>query len=216
MNRLRSPVLVAILVCLPLSAFPLDLTAGVKGGAALPFLAGSDYLSLLALTGTDTRLQVGYSLGAFLNVPVSDLVAFQAEVLFSMMGGARGDALLTEYRNYSFIQVPLLVQGRWRLGRGYYTGCLGVDLLIPVGSWTLVVREADSGRLVSTNPAPMDQVNPVLFGIAGGLGVIIPAGAVDITFDARYSFGLTDVESYSELTQQVVELLVGMGYNAGR
>jgi len=216
MNRLRSLVLVAGLACLPFSAFPLDLTVGIKGGATAPFLAGSDYLSLLLFTDTDTRLKVGYSAGAFVNVPVSRLVAFQAEILYSMLGGARGDGFSTEYRNYAFIEVPLLLQGRWGLGRGYYTGCLGVDLLIPVGSWQLVVRENDSGALVSTSPASMDQVNRVTFGIAGGLGVVIPAGPVDITLDARYLFGLTDIESYSDITQQAVELLVGMGYNAGR
>lgn len=158
---------------------------GLKGGLTLSNLNFDEV--------DDRNMRTGYNVGAYVNLPVSDDIAFQPEVNFTTKG-ATADFDVPIFRgeysfNMNYIDVPLM--GVFRLGDqveihlGPYIGFLmGVSL------------STDGEFIEGEEALDKEDFQSLDFGLAGGLAVNFST----LQIGARYHYGLQEV-SDSESTQ---------------
>lgn len=150
---------------------------GLKGGLTL---------SNLNIDEVDDRnMRTGYHVGAYINLPISDDIAFQPEVNFTTKGTtADYDIAIFQGEssfNMNYIDVPIM--GVFRLGEqveihlGPYLGFLmGVSL------------STDGEFIEGEEALDKEDFQSLDFGLAGGLAVNFSA----LQIGARYHYGLQE------------------------
>lgn len=134
----------------------------------------------------DRNMRLGYHFGAFVNIPLGDVLAFQPEVNFTTKGAtAEYDVLFFngEYSfNMSYVDVPLM--GVLRLGRsaelhfGPYIGFLAGTSFSTEGDFGDGEQELDR-----------DDFKSMDYGLAAGLALNFNA----LQLGARYHYGLQSI-----------------------
>ena len=187
---------------------------GVKGGVNLSQL----YVDQPNVT--DQNMKVGYHVGLFGKIPVTDFLAIQPEVLYSNVGAKvtyGGSDLANvlgisegEVRfNLNYVQVPVALVanvGPFNVHAGPY-----VSYLVSANVKNLKTADLNTNQLADLNT---DSFNRIDYGLLGGIGVNIDA----ITVGARYNYGLRPVGNNGlagSLTDNsrngVFQLYVGFG-----
>ena len=104
-------ILTAVAVCL--LCYSATFAQKMKGKTFLGFTAGcnlSTFRTAVDYTDFDQRIRAGFSLGAFVEIPVSSRFKIQPEFLYSQMG-ANAKVVGDEYRfKYNYFSVPLIVK----------------------------------------------------------------------------------------------------------
>jgi len=109
----------AMLILLPIAARGFDLSAGLKGGVAMPFYSGPGYTAWLSDVGLTPNLPFRFGGGLFITVGMADLLALQAEVFHSVLGGLSGSSDYALWRDkMPALDGQLLLKLRFRL-RGF-------------------------------------------------------------------------------------------------
>lgn len=160
-------VLAAALVAVPLSG---QTMLGARGGASVAQVSATD----------GAKGRTGYSVGVFLEVPISSPVAVQGEVAFVQKGNAAGEGI-DEIDYFEF------------------------SVLLKAGSSGMPSVYAFAGPTVAISPTgPFDAVisdifgeEPIAdsdFGIKGGAGVATMIGeSVRLSLELAYALGLKDI-----------------------
>ncbi len=188
---------------------------GVKGGVNL------SQLYVDQPNAEDENMKVGFHVGLFGKVPVTDFLAFQPEVLYTntgakvTYGGSDLAALLGiqqgEVRfNLNYVQVPLTLVGNlgaFNIHAGPY-----VSYLVRAN-----VKDLKSADLSTNNVTELntDNFNRVDYGLVGGIGVDVKG----VTIGARYNYGLREIGNSGlagSLTNNsrnsVAQLYLGFGF----
>lgn len=134
----------------------------------------------------DRNMRIGYHVGAYVNIPLGDVLAFQPEVNFTTKGAtAEYDVLFFngEYSfNMAYVDVPLM--GVLRLGSaaelhfGPYIGFLAGTSLSTEGDFGDGQEELDT-----------DDFKSMDYGLAAGLALNFDA----LQLGARYHYGLQSI-----------------------
>ncbi|MBD0254468.1 MAG: PorT family protein [Cytophagales bacterium] len=162
---------------------------GVKGGLNLSQL----YVDQPNVQ--DQNMKVGYHIGLFGKIPVTDFLAIQPEVLYSNAGAKityGGSDLANvlgieegEVRfNLNYVQVPVALVanlGPFNVHAGPY-----LSYLVGANVKNLQVADLNTNQLADLNT---DNFMRLDYGLLGGIGVNIDA----ITVGARYNYGLRQV-----------------------
>lgn len=123
---MKKIILSLFVACMCVSIADAQLRFGVKAGANISGLSGTDAKTIL----NDVKNATGYQVGVLLQVPVGKILTVQPEVLFSAKGaelsndGASSALKLTGLDiptslnvKTSYLEVPINIQAGLRLGR---------------------------------------------------------------------------------------------------
>ena len=156
-----------------------DIKYGAKGGLNLANIVGND--------AGDANVFIGFNAGFFVEIPVTDKLIFQPEILYSAQG-SKSDGIIDGYNvdatlKFNYINVPLMfkyqVANKFSLEAGPYIGFL-----------TSAKLKFDVEGLGSDTVDMKDDVKSTDFGIGVGMNYEFS----DVIFaNARYQGGLTEI-----------------------
>lgn len=156
-----------------------DIKYGAKGGLNIANLVGDD--------AGDANVFIGFSAGFFIEIPVTDKLVFQPEILYSAQG-SKSEGIIDGYNvdatlKFNYINVPLMfkyqVANKFSLEAGPYIGFL-----------TSAKLKFDVEGLGSDTVDMKDDVKSTDFGIGVGMNYEFS----DVIFaNARYQGGLTEI-----------------------
>jgi hypothetical protein len=201
-------VVLSLLWVVPAGAGPGDVTLGFKGGLNLANMGGDD------ISGTDSK--TGFGGGGVLDYDFSNTFALQTEVLYMQKGFKEEEFGITAKFNLNYIEVPVLA----KIIIGAKPGAKALPHILAGPAVAIEVGCNVSGELGGTS-ASIDCDDPgvgiktksVDVGAVFGAGIDILAGAKGkVTFDARYTLGLTNVIDETptpSVKNQNISILVG-------
>lgn len=147
-------------------------------------LKGGLNLSTLSANGSSKGYQnsVGFHGGLFANVPVSQQIAIQPEVVYSTQGTKYTAGAFEHNLKLSYVNIPVMVQAM--VGRGFFAE-VGPQLGILTGTADKV-GDQETGAFETNDFKKTDVALGFGLGFSGnsGLGV-----------GARYNLGLTDINA---------------------
>ncbi len=174
---------------------------GFKGGLNFTTLNLSD------VEDAESDMRLGYHAGLFFNIPVSETISLQPEVLYSTKGTKttyENDLLNSEGEsnlNLNYIEVPLLgvlnIGDVAQVNFGPYIAFLSTASYDVEGTFL-------GSEYEETEELDQDYFRSVDYGLAAGLALNFNA----LQVGARYSHGLVNVEDSNE-----AETFIGDGQN---
>lgn len=181
---------------------------GVKGGI--------NFTNLYVDNVKDENMKVGFNLGLFAKLPVTNGLSIQPEILYTVKGSKLtydlGILGSNEYRfNLNYVEVPVLAVIN-----------LAKNFNLQAGGYTAYLAQANIKR--TTNDGPNDQIadlnednfNRFDYGLVGGLGIDVE----NVTIGARYNYGLREVGKANNFGSQALQnsknsaisLYIGFGF----
>ena len=152
---------------------------GAKAGMNVSTISDDGY--------DDTKSKVGYYAGVFLNMPVSESISIQPEVLYNNLGSeTKGTVLGNAYSqklNLNYISVPVMFQ--YKATPQFYLEA-GPEFGFLVGADSKTTWNSTS----STAELNKDDFNNFNLGVGLGLGFDITK---NVGLNARYVAGFSDV-----------------------
>ncbi|WP_130736698.1 porin family protein [Flavobacterium sp. J27] len=144
-----------------------EVKFGAKAGLNLSTLTGDD----------DTSMKVGFQVGGFAEIGISDKFAIQPELLYSAQGtkyDGAGDPSL----NLDYLNIPVMA-------KYYVTEGFSLEAGPQIGFLLSAKAKSDGGDVDFK-----DYVNSTDFGLNVGAGYDVTE---NINLGLRYGFGLSDV-----------------------
>lgn len=175
---------------------------GIKAGVAMSNIFGKDVY--------DQRFRVGFSYGVFMTYGFGRRFAIQPELLYVMKGSkyvnGQGSDAYRETMSLEYVEVPILAKYDLPLFRKFRTHVFAG----PAPAMKIRAR-VDARFAGESQQETLDNVMGVDVGLVAGAGVEIPAGRGRITFDMRYTAGLTTLskEADDDIRNGAVSLLFG-------
>ncbi len=187
---------------------------GVKGGVNL------SQLYVDQPNAEDENMKIGYHIGLFGKVPVTNFLAFQPEVLYTNTGAKityGGSDLATllgiqegEVRfNLNYVQVPLTLVGNlgaFNIHAGPY-----VSYLVGANVKDLKAADLNTNQISDLDT---DDFNRLDYGLVGGIGVDVKG----FTIGARYNYGLREIGNSglagsltNDSRNSVAQIYIGFG-----
>ncbi len=198
----------AILVCASVLAFgPVaarsEVTGfGLKAGVAMSNIFGKDVY--------DQRFRVGFSYGVFMTYGLGRRFAIQPELLYVMKGSryvnGQGSDAYRETMSLEYVEAPILARYDLPLFRKFRTHVFAG----PAPAMKIRAR-VDARFAGESQQETLDNIMGVDVGLVAGAGVEVPTGSGRITFDVRYTAGLTTLskEPDDDIRNGAVSFLVG-------
>jgi hypothetical protein len=200
----------AVLVFSP-SSLSGQKSLGFQGGLSLATLGGSD------LDDTDIGYRKGFGLGAFLELPVSDMLSLQPEFLYLQKGGSDTEDGVDVTIAVNYVEIPVLlrinvpVEGTvapyFLVGPaiGFKAGC------------ELTGEEGGVGVNLDCDEAGIEIKSMDLGAIIGG-GLAFAAGPGNVHVGARYNYGLTSLDDSGDsddIKSRAFSFLAGYSFPVG-
>ena len=174
--------------------FTLALLAGLTGAAqaqrsnvSLGIKAGSSYSSLIGAQATNYESVFGFHAGVFANIGLTDLFAFQPEIIYSQKGAKVPNIDLTTRLNY--VDIPLSFH-------------VNADGLFFEAGPQLGILVAAKDKLGSVSVDRKAIYNTLDFGYLAGLGYQRKSGP---GIGVRYNGGFTNVEKSRTVGNMTVQ-----------
>ncbi|HEX2694336.1 MAG TPA: porin family protein [Acidobacteriota bacterium] len=175
---------------------------GVKTGVAMSNIFGRDVY--------DQKFRAGFSYGIFMTCGFGRTFAVQPELLFVMKGSkyvnGRGSDAYRETMSLEYVELPILAKVYLPLSRAFRTHVFAG----PAPALNIRAR-VDARFAGETQVEALDNVMGVDIGLAAGAGIEVPVGGGRITFDVRYTAGLTTLskEPDDDIRNGAVSFLFG-------
>lgn len=212
-------LIAGIIVLFATGVFAMDFSgAGVKVGMNMANI-NEDDIDILVGYGFDTKTRSGFSGGAFVEYAFIPEFSVQLEGLFSMKGAKMDNEAGDEYElKLSYLEFPavfkLNIPMEGKLNPNVYAGPFLAFLLSAKGPFM------GEGDVVEDDVDIKDYMNTVDFGAVLGVGFEYQLSKGSITFDARYSLGLTktgdsemlDLQSDPDWKTKTVSFLLGYSF----
>ena len=181
---------------------------GVKGGI--------NFTNLYVDDVEDESMKIGFNLGLFAKLPVTQGLSIQPELLYSVKGakvtydlGVLGS---NEYRfNLNYVEVPVLAV--INVSRNFNVHAGGYAAYLAQANIKKVVDDGPNDEIADLNE---DNFNRFDYGLVGGLGIDIE----NFTIGARYNYGLTEVgkadnfgsRALKNSKNSAINLYIGFGF----
>ncbi|MCH8556550.1 MAG: PorT family protein [Balneolia bacterium] len=177
--------------------------------------AGFTAYSLTVDNGdSDTSdLRLGWTIGAFANIPLSSMFDFQPELYFTQKGGrdsfSEGGVDIEGNTILNYIEIPLLV----RYNIPLETEVLPYITAGPTFGYLVSADQKIESDGASFTESIKDDLNALNVGLSVGIGL----GLRQFSLDYRYEFGLTDLSDDdglfgSDLSVKTSGFSVTLGY----
>ncbi len=212
-------IVVALFASLMLT--PLQAESGIKGGidfSKFKLSNGGFYSNALSEKNESyARIRIG----AFHNFELTDNVGIQLEGYFVQKGSEiKAKAVLNEMVGkfrISYLEIPVLLK--------YKMAFKGADLYFVGGAYTafrlsgkLYEQEKVDGKKVGSEGKTdvKDEFKKVDFGLVAGIGANIKLNPVDLILEARYNFGLLNVNDVKgsdvKIRNRSLSFMLGIGF----
>ena len=185
----RITLLVAI-VALSTAIFG-QTTFGVKGGLNI-----SNFKISGGGASIDSKMLVGFQIGAFANMGINDQLSFQPELLFAQYGCNFDKDFSDKPLKQNFITVPLMVK--------YSLGAINLQAGPQLGF--LLSAKVDGNDVTGSSDLNMKKLD---MGLALGLGYELENG---LGFEGRYYIGLANQTKESDVTMKNSAIQVALTY----
>ncbi len=177
-----------VIICINLLCFSYaqaQISFGLKGGVNLAQQNIKDVgLDL------DSDEITGYNLGAFLEVPVGNgNIYFQPEFLLIQKGGDLSLDVSDVKTTINYIDVPILLKLKILNSNLFNVNVLGG----PSFGYATNGEQVENGTTIKLNFGE-DNIQRFDVGIHAGGGLGIELGSLTVIGDARYLFGLSDLD----------------------
>ncbi|MFN2603707.1 MAG: porin family protein [Gemmatimonadaceae bacterium] len=210
---------------------PCIATAQRAGDMTIGVMAGVNYSKVSQdpeSSDVSFEYKPGFVGGVFLGIQVNDWFSIEPEVLFSQKGskvkGKGNNSALEGSVRINYIEIPVLAKFWFPVSNP------GVKPFIFGGPEVefKVSCTAEGAILAVTGSEDCDKTDNEInlkstdFGVTGGAGVQFRAGGQDLRVDARYTFGLTDINDSSaasdnrEIKNRAFAVTVGLGWPLSR
>ena len=205
MKRIRVVVVVATI----LVAVSLTHAQRISGGLKL----GVDFANFHGDAVEDSKFKVGFCGGGFLAWPLGEIVAIQPELLYVQKGAKweeyyEGDIYRLTYK-FNYLEIPLLIKVSIPI-----KGTVKPNLFL--GPYFAIMIGDPRGKLEINGMTMEDDlvgVEDTDFGIAFGGGTDFGIGKHKVTFDVRYTLGLTTLDEEGvDVKNNVMSLMVGYAF----
>lgn len=178
--------LLLTLATLPAADPAVGQLVGVRGGASMASSTTS---------GAEIESRVGFAAGVFVELPILQLVAFQAEGTFVQKGAAVSDGSASATVELDYIELSALLKG----GTGgspsihFFAGpTVGFNATCRVSAEVGGVR-ASTGCDSLADDAQL-TVKTLDLGVKGGAGVAVQVDeSAQLLLEAAYTLGLTEI-----------------------
>lgn len=176
----------AISLGVVVSANAQDTKFGAKAGVNLANVTGDV---------DETDMAIGFQVGGYIHLGISDAFAVQAELLFDNKGFNQDIGDDTYRTTLNYITVPILAKYMITEGLNIHAGPqIGI----------LVSATDDDGDDIS------DGMKSTDFGIAAGAGYELESG---LNFFARYSTSLSSVSDNDDIDMMNSVISIGVGFS---
>jgi opacity protein-like surface antigen len=188
----------------------VQITAkGVKAGLAIANFSGDD-------VSDNASAKIGFALGGYLTVSLSNDFSVQPELLIVQKGSKASMEFMGEtYKEISrltYLEIPILAKYSFAAGTNMKVFVFaGPALALKVGATSYAEYGGES------NTETLEEAKGMDFGLAFGGGLEMPFGKNVVTFDIRYTLGLSncledeDGEDY-EVKNGAILFLAGIGF----
>ncbi len=179
------------------------IKAGVKGGMNFSSLRGDDIDLIEQELGIGIDTRVGFSAGGFVTISPHEMFAIQPEfVVFSQKGSSSDFGGVNFHFILDYLDVPILaklmIPTQSSVTPNIFAG--------PALSFNLRSKlKAEGGgesSEIDLDEAGLDT-KAVDFGFVFGGGLDVGAGMSTLTFDVRYTLGLTKVWEAQDFAEEV-------------
>jgi hypothetical protein len=195
MKRLALILGLVLLLAVGVTAQEKKVAFGLKAGMDLANMSG-DYLDSLA---SDHSMKVGFIGGGFVEVEAAPQFALQLEALYAMKGTKLTDDALPTFEGKvktQYIEIPVLFKFLIPTQGNVKPNLFVAPTVGFLTSAKLTVSESTFG--IDTTVDVKDAAKSVEFGLGFGGGISVPMESFTITFDARYTLGLTKLIKHEE------------------
>jgi hypothetical protein len=166
---------------------------GVKAGANIPDLSGDD-------VSDDIKNKVGFYVGGFVAITVSETFSVQPELLWSNKGykyeELGGDITTT----FNYINIPVLIQYH---AKGFYA-----ETGPQIG---ILINAKSKGSLMPVADVK-DSFKSTAFSWGLGVGYQLPSG---FGLGVRYNLGFGSISEESNIDAKFNVLMLGVSYSFG-
>ncbi len=162
---------------------------GVKAGTAVSNVFGKDVY--------DQKFRAGFSYGIFMTYGFGRTFAIQPELLFVMKGSkyvnGTGLEAYRETMSLEYVELPILAKVYLPLSRSFRTHVFAG----PAPALNIRAR-VDASFAGESQQETLDNIMGVDVGLAAGAGIEVPIRGGWITFDVRYTAGLTTLSKEAD------------------
>jgi hypothetical protein len=203
-----------VLTCVAMATFILFSNAQVSF-SIMPKAGVSLGLSRMGLSNYKSyKMQAGFTAGVAFPIGFNEYFEVQPEFYyaeknskftFTKSDGTTTDIAIT--RKVGQYEIPVLLKGKYN---GFYA-LVGPSLAIN----DHVQDEADGVKSKATFGSGESQVKKTVWGLQLGVGYSLPLEVGKLEFDARYGWGLTDMDNVtgSSNTTRLDALAITIGYS---
>jgi hypothetical protein len=178
--------------------FGMSLSLAAQSGIGLRLCAN---ISNVKLSGNDFEDEfkpenlTGFAAGLVIELGMGDNFSLQPELLFSQHGFTVDESLLGQQvlkgeQRYSYLQVPVLAKAKFGPEFFKINVVLGPHFGFGMGEVKSEFDFLGSGKETASESWEDAGLNTFDFGVTGGVGISIGAGAGYLGLDARYQIGL--------------------------
>jgi hypothetical protein len=202
---------------------PSVATAQRAGDITVGVMAGVNYATVSQdpeATEVDFGYKAGLLVGAFLGYQVTDAFSIEPQAFYSQKGakvtGTGSNSSLEGSVRINYIEVPVLAKLWFPIANSQMKPFVfaGPDVGFKVGC------TAEGEILAVTGSRDCDETNGEIklkstdFGVTGGAGIQFYAGTNVVRIDARYTWGLTDINDSGdnrEIKNRAFAATIGLG-----
>lgn len=174
---MKKLIFVALLALISITTFS-QAKFGVKAGLNVANLTGDDT--------DDVDARISGVFGVFAKVSISETIAFQPEVLYSMQGATGSEVYegtnVDVTMKLDYINIPLMMKFYVADGFSFNAG--------PQVGFLASAKAKAEAQGVSAEEDIKDQLKGIDFGLNFGVGYDLPMG---LGVDLRYNLGLSNV-----------------------
>ena len=190
---------------------------GPKVGLNLANFSGDDI--------EDNSMLIGFNAGLVGDIAFNEMFGLQAEVLYSAKGAniegvnMDGEEDDIPYK-VNYISVPLMARAEFGSGDMKFRGAVGPQIGFLMGATIDGESEFEiptgfdinTGQITYETMDVKENYKSTDIGVAVGAGVTIPAGAMKLLVDARYTMGLSTIaDSEGDEEADVKNGVIGIG-----
>lgn len=180
-----------------------QISFGLKGGVNVA------EFSIKAQGATVPQSSInGFTLGAVLEIGITDNIFIQPEVIFLQKGSELNTSLTEIKTNINYLDIPFLLKLKL-----LNTKFLNVNLLGgPSFGLALNGEESAGGQTVDINFGGENGLKRFDLGINAGGGVGVNLGSIGVFGDVRYLFGVSNIseDADREIKNKGLNLSVGL------
>ncbi len=210
----KSVIILLLLICIFTLNAEMYMSFGLKGGISLNHMWGDDWDNQVTFNTGDNTFRLGFSVGGFVSVNISNSIALQPEVYLSLIGGGydytEAGSTIENTQRLWVLEIPILL--KLTMPAGNFRGAVfaGGNIMIKMFDYTQI--DDDQEDVISDQ-----QFERPYFGLVGGIEMDIPMNdKMYFIVDVRYCLMLSDIFAETmatgpEMKSNSLKFMVGIG-----